>query len=110
MDIDMLIHDNYKVGLASKIRVMIRRLEGNYQVPIEWKEVNSVGSILLQVLQILCDLVENGCLPLSRQQQVLTHTTERLMDKSAQVRKNAISLLTAFIKQNPFAAKVRSIS
>lgn len=59
------------------------------------------------MVQIIQDLVEAGGVPLSRQQRLLELTVARVMDKSAQVRKNAMSLLSAFLKQNPFAAKVR---
>lgn len=45
--------------------------------------------------------------PLRRQQQVLRLTLGRLKDKSSNVRKSAVQLLTAFLKGNPFAAKVR---
>ena len=41
------------------------------------------------------------------QDKVLTLVIGRLQDKSSQVRKNSIQLVTAFIKCNPFAAKVR---
>ncbi|KAF2368286.1 Condensin complex subunit 1 C-terminal [Trinorchestia longiramus] len=59
-----------------------------------------------KVLNIIHDLVKGGGVPLSRQQRLLELTVGRLMDKSASVRKNAISLLTAFLKQNPFASKL----
>lgn len=47
------------------------------------------------------------CLPLTWQDKVLTLVIGRLQDKSSQVRKNSVQLVTAFIKCNPFAAKVR---
>ncbi|XP_018015695.1 condensin complex subunit 1 isoform X2 [Hyalella azteca] len=59
-----------------------------------------------KVLQIIHDLVKGGGVPLARQQRLLELAVGRIMDKSASVRKNAISLLTAFLKQNPFAAKL----
>ena len=45
-------------------------------------------------------------IPLNRQQRVLELILGRLKDKSSNVRKQAVQLLTAFLKGNPFAAKV----
>ena len=47
-------------------------------------------------------------LPLPRQHQLLQLVIGRLQDKSSQVRKCAIQLMTALLRSNPFAAKVDS--
>lgn len=59
-----------------------------------------------KVLQIWLNIVNEKCCPLTWQEKVLTLVIGRLADKSSQVRKNAIQLVTAFIKCNPFAAKL----
>lgn len=59
-----------------------------------------------KVLQIWLNIVNEKCLPLTWQDKVLTMVIGRLQDKSSQVRKNSIQLVTAFIKCNPFAAKL----
>ncbi|ROT63466.1 hypothetical protein C7M84_018678 [Penaeus vannamei] len=59
-----------------------------------------------KVLHIWNDLVSEKAVPLRRQQQVLKLTLGRLKDKSSHVRKSAVQLLTAFLKGNPFAAKL----
>ncbi|XP_052083099.1 condensin complex subunit 1-like isoform X2 [Mytilus californianus] len=59
-----------------------------------------------KLLQIWWNIVNEKCLPLTWQDKVLTLVIGRLADKSSQVRKNSIQLVTAFIKCNPFAAKL----
>ncbi|XP_047488430.1 condensin complex subunit 1-like isoform X2 [Penaeus chinensis] len=59
-----------------------------------------------KVLHIWNGLVSEKAVPLRRQQQVLKLTLGRLKDKSSHVRKSAVQLLTAFLKGNPFAAKL----
>ncbi|XP_022328669.2 condensin complex subunit 1-like isoform X1 [Crassostrea virginica] len=59
-----------------------------------------------RVLQIWLNLVNEKCLPLQRHEHLLGLSIGRLQDKSSQVRKQAIQLVTAFIKSNPFAAKL----
>ncbi|XP_061198116.1 condensin complex subunit 1-like [Saccostrea echinata] len=59
-----------------------------------------------RVLQICLTLVNEKCLPLPRHEHLLGLCIGRLKDKSSQVRKQAIQLVTAFIKSNPFAAKL----
>ena len=58
------------------------------------------------VLQIWVKLCVNKCIPLARQHQLLGMVSGRLMDKSSNVRKAAIQLLTALLQGNPFAAKL----
>ena len=48
-------------------------------------------------------------LPLPRQHELLKLVIGRLNDKSSQVRKYAIQLISALLRTNPFAAKVRTI-
>ena len=45
-------------------------------------------------------------LPLPRQHQLLKLVIGRLEDKSSQVRRYAVQLLTAMLRSNPFAGKV----
>nr|XP_053639720.1 condensin complex subunit 1-like [Cherax quadricarinatus] len=59
-----------------------------------------------RVLQIWNDLITEKAVPLRRQHQILELILGRLKDKSSVVRKNAVQLLTAFVKGNPFAAKL----
>lgn len=59
-----------------------------------------------KVLQIWYHLCQAGAIPLSRQRNVLPLVVGRLRDKSSQVRKNALQLLTAFVTSNPFAPQV----
>ncbi|KAK3104798.1 hypothetical protein FSP39_010318 [Pinctada imbricata] len=59
-----------------------------------------------RVLQIWLTLVNEKCIPLPRHEHLLELIIGRLHDKSSQVRKQAIQLVTAFIKCNPFAAKL----
>ncbi|XP_068224486.1 condensin complex subunit 1 [Palaemon carinicauda] len=59
-----------------------------------------------KVLQIWNDLITEKAVPLRRQQHILRLVLGRLKDRSSTVRKNAVQLLTAFLKGNPFAAKL----
>jgi condensin complex subunit 1 len=59
-----------------------------------------------QVIQIWQRLCQAKCIPLSRQGQVLKLVVGRLQDKSCNVKKNAMHLVTTFLEGNPFAAKV----
>ncbi|XP_042208169.1 condensin complex subunit 1-like [Homarus americanus] len=59
-----------------------------------------------KVLQIWNELITEKSVPLRRQHHVLKLVLGRLQDKSSTVRKNAVQLLTAFVKGNPFAAKL----
>jgi hypothetical protein len=46
------------------------------------------------------------CVPLDRMQAVTIATVGRLRDKAAQVRKNAIQLLTTMLQYNPYSPKL----
>ncbi|XP_071110071.1 condensin complex subunit 1-like [Haliotis cracherodii] len=59
-----------------------------------------------KVLQIWLTIVNEKCLPLPRQEHLVAKVIGRLQDKSSQVRKYAIQLMTALLKCNPFAAKL----
>ncbi|KAJ8320625.1 hypothetical protein KUTeg_002212 [Tegillarca granosa] len=63
-----------------------------------------------KVLQIWLLIVNEKCLPLPKQHSLAKLVIGRLQDKSSQVRKNAVLLVTALIKSNPFAAKVKTIT
>ena len=58
------------------------------------------------VLQIWGKLCKEKCIPLSRQHSVLELAVGRLRDKSSNVRKAAVQLLTTLLESNPFAAKL----
>ncbi|XP_060583069.1 condensin complex subunit 1-like isoform X2 [Ruditapes philippinarum] len=59
-----------------------------------------------KVLQIWLLVVNAKCLPLPHQENLLCLVIGRLQDKSSSVRKYAIQLITALLKNNPFAAKL----
>ncbi|CAL4065931.1 unnamed protein product, partial [Meganyctiphanes norvegica] len=59
-----------------------------------------------KVLGVWQELVVEKAVPLARQKHVMSLVLGRLKDKSSNVRKHAIQLLTAFLKGNPFAAKL----
>ena len=58
------------------------------------------------VLQIWGKLCKEKCIPLTRQHSVLELAVGRLQDKSSNVRKAAVQLLTTLLESNPFAAKL----
>ncbi|XP_014212154.1 condensin complex subunit 1, partial [Copidosoma floridanum] len=62
-----------------------------------------VRSKVLQTWQKLCC---EGAIPLSRQNRLLKASVLRLEDKSANVRKQALTLLRAVLQSNPFASKM----
>lgn len=57
-------------------------------------------------LQIWRKLCLDGAVPLRHQGAVLSRAVGRLSDKSSNVRKASLQLLTAFLQMNPFAAKL----
>ncbi|KAI0222052.1 Condensin complex subunit 1 [Lamellibrachia satsuma] len=59
-----------------------------------------------KTLQIWMTIVNEKMLPLPRQHRLLELVIGRLQDRSSQVRKNAIQLVTALLSTNPFAAKL----
>ncbi|PVD36929.1 hypothetical protein C0Q70_03922 [Pomacea canaliculata] len=59
-----------------------------------------------KVLQIWLTIVNEKSLPLPRQEVLVSLVLGRLQDKSSQVRRYAIQLLTAILRCNPFAAKL----
>jgi len=60
------------------------------------------------VLQIWGKLCKDKCIPLARQHHVLELAAGRLQDKSSNVRKAAVQLLTTLLESNPFAAKLQT--
>ncbi|KAJ4439539.1 hypothetical protein ANN_07663 [Periplaneta americana] len=62
--------------------------------------------VRVKVIQIWQRLCREKSIPLSRQSQVLKLVVGRLQDKSSNVKKNAIHLVTTFLEGNPFAAKL----
>ena len=62
-----------------------------------------------KVLQIWLHIVNEKCLPLPHQENILQLVIGRLQDKSSQVRKYAIQLITTLLKNNPFASKVKPV-
>ncbi|XP_065301662.1 condensin complex subunit 1-like isoform X2 [Dermacentor albipictus] len=59
-----------------------------------------------KVLQLWQDMCHKKCIPLDRQQAVLTDITNRLHDKSKIVRKHAVRFISAYLASNPFLAKL----
>ncbi|XP_014671209.1 PREDICTED: condensin complex subunit 1-like [Priapulus caudatus] len=59
-----------------------------------------------KVLQIWLRICNENAIPLPRQHELLKLVSGRLEDKSSNVRKAAIQLLGAYLKCNPFAAKL----
>lgn len=76
-----------------------------------YNHINDVNSyVRSKVLQILNDLKFQNAVPLEWMLRIVNRTIERLSDKTATVRKNAISLLKSFLESNPFSSKVRIIT
>lgn len=59
-----------------------------------------------KVLQLWHKLCSHQAIPLTLQHKVLVLTTNRLKDKSSNVRKHAIQLLIALMQGNPYAARL----
>ena len=62
-----------------------------------------VRSSVLQVWQRLC---QSKAIPLSRQHRLLRLVIGRLQDRSSNVRKQSVQLLTALLQCNPFTASM----
>ncbi|OTF83438.1 hypothetical protein BLA29_006611 [Euroglyphus maynei] len=60
------------------------------------------GYTRTRVLQLWCQLAENGAIPIERLLSVVDLIIGRLDDKSCYVRKNAIHFLTIMLKENTF--------
>lgn len=75
-----------------------------------FNHINDVSSyVRAKVLQIWNDLKNRDAVPLDWMFRVVTRTIERLEDKTATVRKNAVTLLKSFLESNPFSSKVTKI-
>lgn len=68
------------------------------------EDVNSYSRS--KVLQIWNELKTQNAVPLKWHLEILGTVIQRLEDKTATVRKNAITLLKSFLETNPFASKV----
>ena len=69
--------------------------------------VNDISSyVRSKVLHIWNDLKTREAVPLAWILRIVKKAIERLEDKTATVRKNAITLLRSFLESNPFSAKV----
>ncbi|XP_055296680.1 condensin complex subunit 1-like [Sitodiplosis mosellana] len=70
--------------------------------------MNDISSyVRSKVLQIWNDLKNRNAVPLDWILRIVTRAIERLHDKTATVRKNAITLLRSFLESNPFASKLQ---
>lgn len=67
-------------------------------------DVNSY--VRSKVLHIWNEMKVENAVPLAWHIRVLRKAVERLEDKTATVRKNALTLLKSFLETNPFSAKV----
>lgn len=72
-----------------------------------WNHMNDINSyVRSRVILVWSDLKKRDAVPLIWILQVVTRAIERLDDRTATVRKNAISLLRSFLESNPFSSKV----
>ena len=63
-----------------------------------------------KVLQIWLNIINANALPLPRRQSVVDLVVGRLQDKSSSVRKYAIQVVTALLRNNPFGEKVDKVT
>lgn len=74
-----------------------------------WNHMNDISSyVRSKVLLIWNDLKNKNAVPLSWIHPVVSRAVERLEDKTATVRKNAVILLRSYLESNPFSSKVKS--
>lgn len=74
------------------------------------QHVNDISSyVRSKVLYIWKEMQNDGAVPVSWQIKVVRAAVERLEDKAALVRKNAVALLKTFLETNPFTAKVKCV-
>lgn len=68
-----------------------------------WNHMSDVNSyVRSKVLQIANELKHREAVPLAWIIRIINAAIERLEDKTATVRKNAISLLRSYLESNPF--------
>lgn len=73
-----------------------------------YDHMNDISSyVRSKVLQVWNDLKNKNAVPLTCIQAVVSRAVERLEDKTATVRKNAIILLRSYLESNPFSSKVK---
>ncbi|XP_031627006.1 condensin complex subunit 1-like [Contarinia nasturtii] len=73
-----------------------------------WNHMNDTSSyVRSKVIHIWNDLKNQNAVPLEWILRVVTRAIERLEDKTATVRKNAITLLKSFLESNPFASTLQ---
>lgn len=73
-----------------------------------FNHMNDISSyVRSKVIQIWNDLKNKNAVPLSLIYRVVNRAVERLEDKTATVRKNAIILLRSYLESNPFSSKVK---
>lgn len=69
--------------------------------------INDVSAhVRAKVLQIWHHMQEEQAVPLSFQLKLLTEAVERLEDKTASVRKQAVQLIKASLERNPYSGKL----
>lgn len=75
-----------------------------------YNHMNDTNSyVRSKVLQVWNDLKNKSAVPLAWIHMVVSRTVERLEDKTATVRKNAVILLRSYLESNPFSPKVKKI-
>lgn len=73
-----------------------------------FNHMNDISSyVRSKVIQIWNDLKNKNAVPLTWIYRVVNRAVERLDDKTATVRKNAIILLRSYLESNPFSSKVK---
>lgn len=71
------------------------------------QHVNDISSyVRSKVLQIWNEMQTDGAVPLQWQIRVVRAAVERLDDKTALVRKNAVLLLKSFLETNPLMVNI----
>ncbi|ESO89837.1 hypothetical protein LOTGIDRAFT_61640, partial [Lottia gigantea] len=98
MLVKVLSQENLEDKLKSTRECFLDKLEDHIH------DVNAF--VRSRVLQIWLHIVNEKCLPLPRQENLVNLILGRLQDKSSQVRKYAIQLMIALMKNNPFASKL----
>lgn len=73
-----------------------------------WNHMNDINSFVRsKVILVWNDLKKRNAVPVVWILPVVTRAIERLEDRTATVRKNAVILLRSFLESNPFSSKVK---